>query len=188
VLCEWEDGNKYPADIVAQREAADGGGGTEYYVHYIDFDRRLDGWVGSAKVQLFVDIPSASGGGSFGAAGAKRRRKADTPTEGRSPMAGGGHHGSYRGHGGGGGHGGHGGHGGDGEEGGEKRRSRSHMAHDEIPEVRNIQTVEFGGYEIATWYYAPYPDFSKKADDKDSVLQVRHVVCVCVCVCATCNM
>ena len=30
--------------------------------------------------------------------------------------------------------------------------------HEEITKVKNIHTIEFGRYEIDTWYYSPYPE------------------------------
>ncbi len=30
--------------------------------------------------------------------------------------------------------------------------------HEEITKVKNIQCIEFGRYEVDTWYYSPYPD------------------------------
>jgi len=34
--------------------------------------------------------------------------------------------------------------------------------HEEITKVKNVNTIEFGRYEIDTWYFSPYPEeFSK---------------------------
>ena len=60
--------------------------------------------------------------------------------------------------------------------------------HEELTKVKNIQTIEFGRYEIDTWYFSPYPEeyavcsklyiceFCLKYMKKKKTL-LRHKVC-----------
>lgn len=44
----------------------------------------------------------------------------------------------------------------------EKEKDDLEKEHEEITKVKNINTIEFGRYEIDTWYFSPYPEeFSK---------------------------
>ncbi|KAF8404521.1 hypothetical protein HHK36_009406 [Tetracentron sinense] len=46
VSCRWRDGKFHPVKIIERRKVHDGGPNDyEYYVHYTEFDRRLDEWV-----------------------------------------------------------------------------------------------------------------------------------------------
>ncbi|OVA13669.1 MOZ/SAS-like protein [Macleaya cordata] len=53
LLCRWRDGIYYPVKIIARRKLVDGGvDDFEYYVHYIQFNSRLDEWVRLEQLDL----------------------------------------------------------------------------------------------------------------------------------------
>lgn len=44
----------------------------------------------------------------------------------------------------------------------DKDKDEFEKEHEEITKVKNVNTIEFGRYEIDTWYFSPYPEeFSK---------------------------
>jgi len=49
VSCLWRDGVEYVAEVLEIRTASSGM--IEYYVHYLDFNRRMDEWVEQDRVQ-----------------------------------------------------------------------------------------------------------------------------------------
>ena len=59
-MCRWDDGTEHVCEILDQRPIEEEGT-TSYYVHYVDFDRRLDDWV---KEERMSDAPAegAQGG------------------------------------------------------------------------------------------------------------------------------
>ncbi|CAM9330442.1 unnamed protein product [Chrysoparadoxa australica] len=104
----------------------------EYYMHYIDYDRRLDEWVGADRVDFAKGeqkqaAPSKEGGKTRLT---RQKRKYDDP----------------------GGTGGHG----DGHV--DPALALLEKEHEEVTKVKNIQVVELGRYEIEAWYFSPYPD------------------------------
>lgn len=38
-----------------------------------------------------------------------------------------------------------------------------------IPQVKNVQSVLLGKYEVETWYFSPYPDDYSKLDKVNRV-------------------
>ncbi|XP_073103281.1 putative MYST-like histone acetyltransferase 1 [Elaeis guineensis] len=51
--CRWKDGTLHPAEIIERRQTPSGDPhGYEYYVHYTEFDRRLDQWVNLEQLDL----------------------------------------------------------------------------------------------------------------------------------------
>lgn len=66
VRCAWRDGELRDCEILEYREVRDGT--SEYYVHFIDFNRRLDEWVKAERLHL--PQPKLMGGG-------ERKRKLD---------------------------------------------------------------------------------------------------------------
>ena len=140
-------------DLLGVRPAsASSTGKIQYFIHYIDTDKRLDKWIGAEFIgDLYIAQSShtkhSSSGSSSGGSGS----------------------------GGGGGSSGHG----DGHGSGTIRNSRAagasqgghghsarspirsvhaHGHHDPKTKVRNVSTVQFGKYNIDTWYYSPYPN------------------------------
>ena len=140
------DGRAHPAEVVEVREAA-AGRPRGYYVHYADFNKRLDEWVAADRLQ-----PLPPGGlGAPGAEAAGTGRAAPladpkTPGSGDRKLTR-----SFK-----------------------RRYDEIHhvekpvaelpaidqqleKAHEERTKVKNIQLVELGRYEMDTWYFSPYP-------------------------------
>ena len=64
--CEWRDGEMRECEVLERRGS---GESSEYYVHFVDFNRRLDEWVQPGR--LHPPLPKAS------VAGSDRKRKLD---------------------------------------------------------------------------------------------------------------
>jgi histone acetyltransferase MYST1 len=47
-MCKWKNGKEHPARVVERKLIR--GGQWEYYVHYEEFDRRLDEWVSADRM------------------------------------------------------------------------------------------------------------------------------------------
>eukprot|EP00611_Tribonema_gayanum_P032653 TRINITY_DN9865_c0_g1_i1.p1 TRINITY_DN9865_c0_g1~~TRINITY_DN9865_c0_g1_i1.p1 ORF type:complete len:444 (-),score=180.21 TRINITY_DN9865_c0_g1_i1:597-1928(-) len=160
----WRDGTFKLAEIVERRPApaaaAQGAAPTgadssntpdccEYYVHYIDFDRRLDEWVGVDRIDLAAGEDSqrgAAGGDGGGKKGrlTRQKRKYDEIGINGSVANGGGNQ---------------------GEKGPlDPALALLEKEHEEITKVKNIQAIELGMYEIETWYFSPYPDDYSRLD------------------------
>jgi len=127
--CMFRDGKYHDCEVIEIRTNEDST--TEYYIHYLDFNRRLDGWVTVDRLDLdsiksakdkkkpVPEVPSGE---------RKRTRNQKKKTE----------------------------------DGVEKEKDDLEKEHEEITKVKNINTIEFGRYEIDTWYFSPYPEeFSK---------------------------
>ena len=133
-LVSWKSGQKYPAEIVAKRVKDDNNNNdddnsestssyVEYYVHYIDFDRRLDEWVTIDRIDLNSQIEISPANGSSKYKKAKRKYEDDGKREEKENML-----------------------------------VTIEKEHEEITKVKNIQSICFGRYQVATWYFAPYPE------------------------------
>jgi len=141
VQCRWQRDNQfYEAEIVDVRAAAENL--IEYYVHYTEFNRRLDEWVTAdrfdltCKVEDKGSLPSEkpeketlAGRTSRKTTTRAQKRKADgLITPGKNNV----------------------------------EKDELEKEHEEITKVKNVNTIEFGRYEIDTWYFSPYPEeFSK---------------------------
>lgn len=159
VLClsSW-DNFYHSAEIVDRRDTQ---AGTEYYVHYLDQNKRLDEWIVSSRLQewnseatppfksvmseklapLVVPATPGTAGQSPG------ETKIDTPGASDRKLTR-----NYK-----------------------RRYDEMHNVqkgvdelapidqtlekeHEEKTKVKNIQVVELGQYEMDTWYYSPYPE------------------------------
>ncbi|KAH8061450.1 histone acetyltransferase [Aureococcus anophagefferens] len=110
-----------------------------YYVHYADFNRRMDEWVKPERVALKPSAAGALAKAEEGPAAPRRRPRRRA-----------------RGDGGGGGarrratpratH--------DEHEGLDEASLREH---EEVTKVKNVGVVELGRHAIETWYFSPYP-------------------------------
>jgi len=108
----------------------------DYYVHYCDFDRRLDEWVEVDRIDFAAGQQTRptnpNGGYSHHAPPSKKRKLDDVTSEG------GGGHATGR------------------------QSTDGHAAvereHEEITKVKNIQFIELGKYEVETWYFSPFPE------------------------------
>eukprot|EP00455_Lapot_gusevi_P028605 TRINITY_DN3058_c0_g3_i2.p1 TRINITY_DN3058_c0_g3~~TRINITY_DN3058_c0_g3_i2.p1 ORF type:complete len:419 (+),score=91.59 TRINITY_DN3058_c0_g3_i2:90-1346(+) len=58
VQCIWRDGSIRTAEVIEKRELKQGS--PEYYVHYTDFDKRLDEWVTQDRLQLDISLLPAT--------------------------------------------------------------------------------------------------------------------------------
>lgn len=103
----------------------------EYYVHYVDYNRRLDEWISYDRVGKLHTEPAAGAEGEAGEplvlerrlTRREKRKFEDDKSEEMDPTM-----------------------------------AALEKEHEEITKVKNIQCIEFGRYEVDTWYYSPYPD------------------------------
>ncbi|KFD54910.1 hypothetical protein M513_04092 [Trichuris suis] len=133
VINQWTDG-----EILAKREID---GKTVYYVHYLDYNRRLDEWIPEDKIDFGSTELKGDTGSPFPpeklryrGKGVPRKKKIqvqedagsmDNPNS-PSPCGNG---------------------------------SLSLMSGDDnVTRVRNIEEVELGRYRIRPWYFSPYPE------------------------------
>ena len=124
---------------------------TQYFVHYINTDKRLDKWIGG---QYIGDLHL------------KNLNKVNRASSRRGTLTSNHHnnsnlndHGSTDGHFNSGSSSSSGGSGGHGRSSRSPIRSvHAHGHHDPKTKVRNVSTVQFGKYNIDTWYYSPYPN------------------------------
>jgi hypothetical protein len=133
--CKWKNGTLQTARVVERR--LDKFGNWEYYMHYEDFDRRLDEWVGADRLGDEVIKHRSSGEVASAESTQKmtrtqKRRFDEIHTT--MPV--------------------------------DNDPTTAALEHEreQATKVKNIQTVELGKYEMETWYYSPYPEeFSKCA-------------------------
>ncbi|VDO03892.1 unnamed protein product [Rodentolepis nana] len=129
------DGKQYPALIVETRH--DDNRQVEYFVHYLDFDRRLDEWVTINRIDLSTKftIPEnqsevlhvpGHGGGRL----TRHQKRRYEELSGRSIEF------NQR----------------------DSVTQRLEREHQEFTRVKFIDTIQFGKYEIDTWYFSPYPE------------------------------
>jgi len=131
--CKWKNGTLQTARVVERR--LDKSGNWEYYMHYEDFDRRLDEWVGADRLGDEVtkhrsSQEVASVESSQKMTRTQKRRFDEIHTT--MPV--------------------------------DVDPTTAALEHEreQATKVKNIQTVELGKYEIETWYFSPYPEeFSK---------------------------
>ncbi|GIL75455.1 hypothetical protein Vretifemale_5236 [Volvox reticuliferus] len=136
------DGQQHMVEIVDRRVER---GDFIYYVHYIDRDRRLDEWVTAEKLGVWALTPRPSlaradtlptvslGGDLLSPTGDVNNLKVTRRLKRKYEEA---HHLPVD------------------EHGGDHGHDKEHHP----PRVKNIQVVEFGRYEMDTWYYSPYPE------------------------------
>jgi len=142
VPCKWRD-NKYHAAEVIERKVNDRGE-FEYYVHYTEFNRRLDEWITDDKFDL----------SNVEATAKKDKQKEEETTPGIperkqtrnwkrkfDEMNG-------------------------VNKGAEEDATLAQLEkeHEEVTKVKNIQCIELGKHEIDTWYFSPYPEEFAKCD------------------------
>lgn len=136
--CQWRSGLWYPAEILDKRPKE--GGGWSYYVHYLDFNKRLDEWVTPDRLNPSVQHESRRKAPREKESSRKMtrsKRKADSITELNPHAAPAG-------------------------EGDDQKKSAGEMEHEEVTKMKNINVIQLGQFEIDTWYFSPYPEeFSK---------------------------
>lgn len=102
----------------------------EYYVHYLNHDRRLDEWITLSKFDLSTLDKSAS----LDAAHNRRTRGKKRPS---SPSAGGSCTALPP---------------------ADQSLAALEHEHEEITKVKNISKIILGKYEVDAWYFSPYPE------------------------------
>ncbi|KAK7401425.1 hypothetical protein VNO78_12900 [Psophocarpus tetragonolobus] len=129
VMCRWRDSKYHPVKVIERRKVPNAvPSDYEYYVHYTEFNRRLDEWVKLEQLDLdSVEAVVDEKVEEKGATGLKmtrhQKRKIDeTHVEGH-----------------------------------EELDAASLREHEEFTKVKNIATIELGRYEIETWYFSPFP-------------------------------
>ncbi|XVF36830.1 hypothetical protein REPUB_Repub19eG0092200 [Reevesia pubescens] len=129
VMCRWRDGKYHPVKVIERRKVHFGGPNDyEYYVHYTEFNRRLDEWVKLEQLDLdsveaVVDEKVEDKVTSLKMTRHQKRKIDETHVE----------------------------------VGHEELDAASLREHEEFTKVKNIATIELGRYEIETWYFSPFP-------------------------------
>eukprot|EP00743_Colponemidia_sp_Colp-15_P005295 GILK01005694.1.p1 GENE.GILK01005694.1~~GILK01005694.1.p1 ORF type:complete len:457 (-),score=58.63 GILK01005694.1:201-1571(-) len=138
IMAKWKDGEFHAAVVLESRRrlgavssGEDGPHNYDYYVHYHEFNRRLDEWKSWEHVKLDVD-PSVVGEHQEATHTHKKSRK-KRKTEESAP-------GAYE-------HDEH-----------EGIDAASLAAHEEATKVKNINFIELGRHRIDTWYFSPFPE------------------------------
>ena len=127
VMCRWRDGKYHPVKIIERRKNHGVANDYEYYVHYTEFNRRLDEWVKLDQLDLdsvetVVDEKVEDKVTSLKMTRHQKRKIDETHVEGH-----------------------------------EELDAASLREHEEFTKVKNIATIELGRYEIETWYFSPFP-------------------------------
>jgi len=128
ITCKWNQDLLYHrCEIIERRKKEDGE--WEYYVHYIEFNRRLDEWVSSDRLRFKTDDDEDFDSRKKKAAGRVKtrltsKRKIDQ----------------------------------DMQENKVDKMTALEKEHEEITKVKNVWVIEIGKYEVDTWYFSPYPD------------------------------
>jgi len=141
VLCKWRDDQYHKCEILDVREGPTPGN-TEVYVHYVEFNRRLDEWVSIDK----VDVSSVQAKEKSeekphhvekGPENRKITRNLKRKYEELNHLQ---------------------------KQDEDSKLAALEKEHEEITKVKNINTIELGRYEIDTWYFSPYPEEFAKCD------------------------
>jgi len=129
VLCRWRDDKLHPVKVIERRKLPSGPDDYQYYVHYNEFNRRLDEWVKLEQLELESVEPDTDEKVEDKAAGGlkmtrhQKRKIEETHAE----------------------------------AGHEDFDAASLREHEEFTKVKNISKIELGKYEIDTWYFSPFP-------------------------------
>ena len=134
LLCLWRDNMYHPVRIIERKKKqkdsaaeAGGGGEYEYYVHYDKFNRRMDEWVSTDKLDLTSIVRQDDNG--------KKDEKGRTRNQKRRHDESG--HDEHHDH--------------------PEFTPGALKEHEEFTKVKNIQFIELGKYEMETWYFSPFP-------------------------------
>eukprot|EP00002_Diphylleia_rotans_P031950 TRINITY_DN6667_c0_g1_i1.p1 TRINITY_DN6667_c0_g1~~TRINITY_DN6667_c0_g1_i1.p1 ORF type:complete len:398 (-),score=75.06 TRINITY_DN6667_c0_g1_i1:250-1443(-) len=123
--CKWRDDSYHRAEVIEAKNESDGS--WSYYVHYVEFNRRLDEWVTSDRLDV-SDITYPKGQDAAKEVHVAKVEKQPEKKKRRRD-----------------------------EEDKEDGHDPADKEHEEITKVKNIETIEFGRYEIDAWYFSPYP-------------------------------
>lgn len=135
VYCKWRDDEYHPCEVIETRPGEEEGT-WQYYVHYTEFNRRLDEWVTEDKFDL-TRLESSHE--------EKKEKVEDKATETNRKMTRNlkRRHDELN-------------HNQKGEE--DSRLNALEKEHEEITKVKNVSVIELGRWEIDTWYFSPYPE------------------------------
>ncbi|OON17481.1 MOZ/SAS family protein, partial [Opisthorchis viverrini] len=131
-------GQYYPATIIEGR--VNEHGETEYFVHYKNRDRRLDEWVTQDRVDISRKLnprrepasPSDVRTEQSGRFTRNQRRKIITELRSTSPQQ--------------------------APVSLDSTTEKLELEHQEFTRIKFIDHIQFGKYEIDTWYFSPYPE------------------------------
>jgi len=130
LLAYWKDTDSYRGcEILEVKENEEGE--SEYYIHFISCDRRMDQWIaGSAlKRGALPTVPSES---PLGNTPAGRTRLTRRQSENQANE--------------------------DNEHNLDPTELLLEKQHEEHTKVKNVGQIQIGEYLVQTWYYAPYPE------------------------------
>ncbi|CAG0919836.1 unnamed protein product [Notodromas monacha] len=161
-VVSWPDRTLHPAAII-QTRYKDSLGKFEHYVHYTGANRRLDEWVTKERIERVDDsqfsltnarVGEVSGNGVNHLKNVSKLLKPEDSFENSDRKI-------------------------------TRHQKRMHVEmnhleenngfdshgpdseHDALPQIKLIKCIEFGRYEIDTWYYSPYPEIPGEArEDK----------------------
>ena len=115
----------------------------EYYVHYMQFNKRLDEWIGKEKFASMEEKQQLEFEETTGMVGVmdrdgerkltrymKRKHEEETVTTDTTKLI----------------------------EEVDVTVAALEKEHEDVTRVKNIETIELGKYEIDTWYFSPYPE------------------------------
>lgn len=135
-LVQRTDSNEqfwHPAEILKTRYSHSQAG-YEYYVHYIDCDRRLDEWVGRHRVTYERHADADLGDDTTRKLTRNQRRKHDEINH-QVPIF---------------------------YEEIDPTTAALKREHEAITRIKYIDKIQLGKYEIDTWYFSPYPEEYRK--------------------------
>ncbi|KYR02714.1 HAM group protein [Tieghemostelium lacteum] len=144
IYCKWRDDQYHKCEIIEKRESEVESGTYDYYVHYNEFNRRLDEWVHESK----MDFSRVENGNSKPTSGANEKANEEgnkrMTRQNKRKISEINHI----------------------QKGVDEdtKLSAIEKEHEEITKVKNINVIELGRYEIDTWYFSPYPEEFAKCD------------------------
>eukprot|EP00049_Salpingoeca_infusionum_P024139 m.14945 g.14945 ORF g.14945 m.14945 type:complete len:477 (-) comp6462_c0_seq1:1294-2724(-) len=142
----WKNGTTHDATIIDIRDK--NGTPSEVYVHYNAFDRRLDEWIGLDRLDMKAYYDSIEGktpkegAAQKGSQAAEPERKLTRNMKRRHQEL---HHvpQSY--------------------DDMDPTTAALEREHEKVTKIKYINTVYFGKFKVATWYFSPYPEDYGKA-------------------------
>ncbi|KAJ8364329.1 hypothetical protein SKAU_G00131600 [Synaphobranchus kaupii] len=144
-LCQRADKTWHSAEVIQSR-LNEQEGREEFYVHYVGFNRRLDEWVGKARLALTKTVKDAvrksvegGGGGELGEQPERKitrnqKRKHDEINHVQKTYA---------------------------EM--DPTTAALEKEHEAITKVKYVDKIQIGNFEIDAWYFSPFPeDYGKQ--------------------------
>eukprot|EP01027_Heterolobosea_sp_BB2_P022178 GEZU01032635.1.p1 GENE.GEZU01032635.1~~GEZU01032635.1.p1 ORF type:complete len:472 (+),score=177.53 GEZU01032635.1:150-1565(+) len=137
---KWRDKGYILSEIIETRNV---NGKWEYYIHYTDQDRRLDEWVGIENFDVKQQSKKEEKKKKDDKSDATERKITRNMKRKFNEI----NHIQHL-------------------EEHDPQLAALEKEHEEVTKVKNIDTIEFGKYEIDTWYFSPYPDEFTKDNRK----------------------